>query len=163
MGFLILSNSEIAEYLRILFKINDIYSRYEIDDIDLLDEIDYYHNKKDYSDKEIKDLQDKCGSEWEGVLTSLCENLINKIEAKKYYEKTLKTELKQIKKIYNELHNEEKTLDDYEQIFDNKLSSIRDIVDSNFAKEERENKKFVYGLIAGLLISMIGVAISYFI
>ena len=61
MGFLILSNSEIAEYLRILFKINDIYSRYEIDDIDLLDEIDYYHNKKDYSDKEIKDFQDKCG------------------------------------------------------------------------------------------------------
>lgn len=162
MGGLILSNPRIEGYLRILYKINEIYSSYEIDNLDLLDEIEYYYSKNDYSDNEIKDLQNKCNSEWKNVLIPLCEKLKNKIESKEYYKKLLKSELKQCRKIYNEIVNEEKTLDEYETIFDNKLSGLQDTVDSKIAKEEKDDSRFWLGVGVGVVMTLVAIGIPFF-
>ena len=158
-----MSNPKIEGYLRILYKINEIHSDYDIDNIDLLDEIEYYYGKNDYSDDEIKDLQDKCIIEWYNVLTSLCDKLINKIEGKEYYRKLLKKELKQGKKLYNGLINEEKTLDEYESIFDDKLSVLQDTVDSRIVKEEKDNGRFLWGLGVGIVMTLVAIGLSNFI
>jgi len=150
-----IADSGVVEYLRILYKINDIYSRYEIDDIDLLDEIEYYHAKKDYSTEEINELQNKCISEWKTVLTSLSNNLKTKIESKSFYTKLLKNELKEVKKIKIELHNEKKALDEYENLFDNKLLNLRNDIESKIAKEENQNRNFYLGILAGILLTII--------
>lgn len=163
MGVLTLekfAGSAVVEYLRILYKINDIYSRYEIDDIDLLDEIEYYHAKKDYSVKEINELQNKCIIEWKTVLTSLCNNLKTKIESKRFYTKLLNSELKQVKKIKIELFNEKKTLDEYEDLFDNKLLNLRDVVEKKIAKEENQNRKFYLGILVGIFLAIMGIIIT---
>ena len=144
MGVLTLvkiADSGVVEYLRILYKINDIYSRYEIDDVDLLDEIEYYYAKKDYSVEEINELQNKCVIEWKTVLISLCNNLKTKIESKTFYTKLLKSELKQVNKIKIELHNEKKALDEYDDLFDNRLLNLRNEIEREIAKEENQNKK----------------------
>ena len=153
----------IEGYLRTLHKINEIYSDYEIDNVDLSDKIDYYYSKNEYSDDEIKDLQNKCNFEWDNVLILLCEKLINKIEDKEYYTKLLKNELKQCKKIYNELINEEKTLDEYETIFNNKLSGLQDTVNSKIVKEEKDNSRFWLGVGAGVVMTLVTMGISFFI
>lgn len=151
------------EYLRILYKINDIYSRYDLDDIDLLDLIEYYHTKKDYFVEEIDELQNKCIIEWKNVLISLCNNLKIKIESKGFYTKLLKSELKQVNKMKIELLNENKTLEEYEDLFDNKLLSLRDVVESKIAKEENQNQKFIFGIVVGLFSAVIGIIISFFV
>lgn len=151
------------EYLRILYKINDIYSRYDLDDIDLLDLIEYYHTKKDYFVEEIDELQNKCIIEWKNVLISLCNNLKIKIESKGFYTKLLKSELKQVNKMKIELLNENKTLEEYEDLFDNKLLSLRDVVESKIAKEENQNQKFIFGMVVGLFLAVIGIIISFFV
>ena len=149
-----------VEYLRILYKINDIYSRYELGDIDLLDEIEFYHAKKDYFVEEIEELQNKCIIAWKTVLTSLCDNLKTKIESKRLYTKLLKSELKQVNRIKIELLNEKKPLDEYEDLFDNKLLSLRDVVESKIAKEENQNKKFYYGILVGIFLAVMGIIIT---
>ena len=151
------------EYLRILYKINDIYSRYDLDDIDLLDLIEYYHTKKDYFVEEIDELQNKCIIEWKNVLISLCNNLKVKIESKGFYTKLLKSELKQVNKMKIELLNENKTLEEYEDLFDNKLLSLRDVVESKIAKEENQNQKFIFGIVVGLFFAVIGIIISFLV
>ena len=151
------------EYLRILYKINDIYSRYDLDDIDLLDLIEYYHTKKDYFVEEIDELQNKCIIEWKNVLISLCNNLKIKIESKGFYTKLLKSELKQVNKMKIELLNENKTLEEYEDLFDNKLLSLRDVVESKIAKEENQNQKFIFGIVVGLFFAVIGIIISFLV
>ena len=163
MGFLILPDPRIEGYLRTLHRINEIYSDYEIDNVDLSDKIDYYYSKNDYSDDEIKDLQSKCNSEWKNVLISLCEKLKNKIEDKEYYTKLLKNELNQCKKIYNELINEEKTLDEYETIFGDKLSVLQDTVNSNIVKEEKDRNRFWIGVGVGVLMTIITIGLSIII
>ena len=149
-----------VEYMRILYKINDIYSRYEIDDIDLLDDIEYYNAKKYYPAEEINELQNKCISTWKTVLTTLCDNLKTQIKSNKYYTQLLKSELKQVKKIKIELLNETKTLDEYEDLFDNKLLSLRDGVESKIATEEyrsnQDKRKLCYAFVLGVISSIIG-------
>ena len=163
MGFIILPDPRIEGYLRTLHRINEIYSDYEIDNVDLSDKIDYYYSKNDYSDDEIKNLQSKCNFEWKNVLKSLCEKLINIIENKEYYTKLLKNELKQGKKIYNELINEEKTLDEYDTIFANKLSVLQDTVNSKIVKEEKDKNRFWLGVGAGVVMTLVTIGISFIV
>ncbi len=138
-------NQKIADYLRILQKINEIYSRYKVDDDkDLLDEINYYESKDNYSDEEIKELQHKCEIEWKDVLIKLFDGLIAKINSKEDYKKILKVELNQARKVNQELVKEKKTLDEYEKIFDYKLNDLRNTVEREIAKCGIEDKRFIY-------------------
>lgn len=146
-------NPKIIDYLRVLYKINDIYIRYELNDKDLEDELNYYYNKDDYSEAEIKDLQNKCEIEWKDVLLKLCEGLIARINSKQDYKKILKPELDEAKRVYHELDKEKKTLDEYEKLFDNKLNELRDKIEKETAKYGIENKRFFLNIIIAIIIA----------
>ena len=147
-------NPKIIYYLRILHKINDIYSRYELNDKDLEDEITYYYNKDGYSEEEIEELQNFCEIEWKNVLIKLCQGLITKIESKENYKKILNVELNKARKVYQELVKEKKTLDGYEKLYDNKLNDFRDTVEKEIAKYGIENKRFNLSIIIAIIIAV---------
>lgn len=154
-------NPIIKDYLRILYKINDIYIRFDLDEKDLEDEINYYHNKDAYSEEEIKELQNKCESEWKEVLIKLCNGLIAKIASKGDYKKILKVELNQAKKIYQELTKEDKTLDEYEKLFDNKYNDLRNTLEREIAKYEIENKRYANAILLGIISTILIEIILY--
>lgn len=143
-------------YITSLFKINDIYSHYDFggEEKDLSDEINYYYTKKTYSDDEIQSLQNKCIDEWKLILIKICETLIKNVESNKEYQKILKVELKQVKKIHIDLIHGKKLPDEYEKIFYEKLDELKDKVevkidDKNFDKK-LFNKSLFYGGLIGL-------------
>jgi hypothetical protein len=155
LGVLNLVNQEVADYLRILQKINEIYSRYEVDDDkDLLDEINYYEGKDNYSEEEIKKIQNKCEIEWKDVLIKLFDGSIVLINSNEDYKKILNGELDQAKKVKQELIKEQKTLDEYEKIFDYKLNDLRKTIEREIAKYGIEHKRYIYSIIIAIIIAI---------
>lgn len=152
--------SPVSEYLRVLYKINELYSRYFTGQDDLLDEINYYTSKKRILKKDIKNIENKCKEEWEKILILFCKSLIKRIEKKQKYKNLFKIELKKIKKILKNVSNENISIDKYEKIFDEDLTSLNDRLDVKFYKEKRGTDRFWYGLIVGLVIGAIGIIIS---
>lgn len=153
-GVFKLPNPKIESYLRILQKINDIYSDYEVADKDLLDEINYYEDKENFLEQEIKEIQNKCEIEWKELLIKLCENLITKIESRNDYKKILKVELKEARKIRQELIKEKKTIEEYEKTFDNRIIALRDSVEINIAKYGIEKDRFWINIVFAILIAV---------
>ena len=153
----------IEGYIRTLHRINEIYSDYELDNGDLSEKIEYYYGKENYSDNEIKDLQNKCNLEWKNCLISLCKKTTNKIKDKEYYTNLLKNELKQCNKLNNELINEEKSLDEYETIFVNKLSALYNTVNRDIVKEEKNKSRFLLGIVVGVIMTLLTIGLSVFL
>ena len=109
------------EFIRILYKINEIYNKHNLNNNDLQDEIYHYESKPSYSKEDLKALQEKCIEEWRKVLTLLCNDLIDKIERNKKYRELFRLESKNAKRIRNSIDKNKLTLDEYEKIFDVKL------------------------------------------
>ncbi|MCK4796217.1 MAG: hypothetical protein KAT05_02480 [Spirochaetes bacterium] len=155
----------IANYILQFQKISEIYSTFD-KKTDFLDEIYYYNTKTSYSDEEIIGVEQKCIDEWKKVLLKLCDYLINKIEVNKKYINILKIELKQVKKIYINIKNEPKKIDEYEEIYDDTLDKLRDIIEVTIYKDENANKRFkinwflaiVGGFITGYILFKLGFA-----
>lgn len=117
------------EYLRILYKINEIYTRYKLESKDLLDVIHNFESKKTYSENDLNNLEKKCRNEWKKALSLICGSLIKSIESKNLYKELLKIEYKETEKIKNKILNQKLNLEDYEKIFDFDLDKLKDNLD----------------------------------
>lgn len=143
---------EVSDYIRILYKINEIYTKFnDIEYKDLTDDIDYYTNKKEYSVKEIQDMQDMCISEWKEALVKLSKALITKIESKTKYKKLMKIELKKVKSLHTQITKEKYKLDKYESLFEGAFTDLKDEIDKIIEYDKTENKRFVYGFLLGFI------------
>lgn len=170
MGILTLVDIIASEYLRMLYKINEIYSRYNLgdEDMDLSEDIKYYSSKNSYDDSEIQGLIEKCNSEWKNLLIKICENLIIKVESENEYLNLLRIELKQVKQIYAIIKKEKKLPDEYEKIFDEELDELKDRVEVKFSEKDFDKRLYkkglFYGGIIGLFIALIvGILLYYLI
>ena len=149
----------IAEYLRLFYKMNEIYSHSDFDNrIDLLDEISYYNSKESYSDEEIIKVEQKCIDEWKSLLIKICNDLLKKIQSNKDYIKLLKIESKEVKSILIDLNHDDKKLYEYEELFDKKLVLLKDKVEVKIDETNLDKKLFRKGLIYGGIIGF-GIAL----
>ncbi len=148
---------EVSEYLRILYKINEVYSKTKLD-YDLLNEIDFYQKSK-LKKNEIKDLENKCLEEWKTLILKLIEILESKTSKKKYKE-LLISELKDVSKIKTKISNKSFNLVEFENIFDNELEKIKDNIETKLNKEKQNNKKFWLGITLGFILGVIASLIA---
>lgn len=145
-----------SEYLRILYKINEIYTRnLPKVNYDLLNEIEYYSSKK-LNQNDLITLHNFCLNEWNKVLKKLGELLVTKIESKKKFKETLRVEQKEIKKVIIRLEKNCIELSDYEKIYDEDLDKLKDKIEVNLSIEKFEMKKFWPGIIWGFILGIIG-------
>ena len=147
----------ISEYIRLFYKINEIYSHHTFDnETDLLDEISYYNSKSLYSDIEIQEVEKKCVDEWKTLFLKICDYSINEIESNKNYIKILKIELKQLKKLSVNMKHGHKKLDEYEEIYDGKLEKLIDNVEVQIDKDKLDEKQFKWGLFISIIAGFVG-------
>ncbi len=145
-----------SEYLRILYKINEIYTRHLPNEkYDLLNEIEHYSSKNNLTQNDLINLQNFCLNEWNKALKKLCALLIKKINSKSKFKEVLKIELKECEKINIKLENNCIEVSEYEQIYDEDLESLKDKVEVKFSIEKFERRKFWIALILGLLFGII--------
>jgi len=150
----------LLEYTSILRKINDIYSQYlPKSNYDLLDVINHYESKKPTKNI-LKQVEDRTKQEWEGVIISLCDELIKRLSKNKNTQKIYSKELDKAKKIKIGVKEDKLNLEDYDKIFTRDLLDLRRNVDSKLLKEKIEWNRFLWGLGLGLLLGIIAGVIS---
>ncbi len=118
-------------------------------------EISYYEAKKNYSDEDLKIFEQKCKDAWVKLTSLICEDLIRKIRRKKKIAKLFAIEMKEIKKIQQEVRINKLSLEEYEDLFDDRVDRIRDVAQTKLFKEKLEFKRFVWGIVIGGVIGLI--------
>lgn len=143
------------EFIKILYKINDIYSDL-YGGYDLQDDIEHYNSKKSFSKKELTQLKDKCVKEWKSLLIKLCASIIDKINSKKVLGEKLIKQHKKTKIMRSKINNDELALDAYENIY----HEIDNIIDEVKIENNVVRRTFRDRLIDGFIGFVMGVVVS---
>lgn len=146
------------EFIKILYKINDIYSKL-FKGYDLQDEIEHFNSKKKFNKKELTKLKNKCETEWKLLLSRICKAIINKIDKNKFLSEKLPKQYKHTKRIQSKINNNDLSLDKYEKIYD----EIDDIIDDIKIENNTRIRTFKDRLIDWIIGFGIGVVISIII
>ena len=73
----------------------------------------------------------------------------------------LRGELKQLRRINKKIKYTTLNLDKYEDVYSNEWEELKDDIDLKLYKEKRESRRFWYSISIGIILSTLGILISY--
>jgi len=148
-------------YIRILYKINDGYSSFQIKQ-DLIKTIGFYSNKHNYAKEELEELERVCKTEWQKAIALFCDIIINTLENNSKNKEIMCQEINEAKELKEKAKRNNLDLAGYESIFDNDFVKLDRKVRAKLYEQKWENKKFWQGIGIGFILGMGGtIALHY--